>query len=294
MPTDRTAALLRDLLARQLESWLPGALNRSRRATVAYVGDADGAAAALAVVAAHADRLRGRRLTVLVLADAAADLPARLGPLEAGLPAEVTLHVLPGTPERLPVAVKAAGAAGAPLFCFVAVPGAADPAVLAAAANGRAGELLLYAGASVRDALTAAGFPLVTEVELVPSAGTTPSVLALATRSDRSLDAVKEALWAAGATAGLAYRDPADPQAAPVDATADPDPEPLAAELLAELRRRGPLTVTELRRHAATATVYRAADATGALTGLLDSGALRRERDSGRLAGDEVIASATT
>jgi hypothetical protein len=294
MPTDQTAAVLRDLLASQLESWLPGALHRSRRATVAYVGDADGAEAVLAVIAAHADRLGGRRLTVLVLADGAADLPARLGAVEAGLPAEVTVHVLPGAAERLPVAVKAAGAAGAPLFSFVAVPGGVDRAVLAAATNGRAGELLLQAGTGVRDALTAAGFPLVTEVELVPSDGTAATVLALGTRSDRSLDAVKEALWAAGATAGVAYRDPADPTAAPVEATEDPDAEPLGRELLAELRRSGPRTVTELRRHAVTGTVYRAADATRALTDLLDSGALRRERDSGRLAGDEVIAPATS
>src|SRR5207237_6032637 len=97
---------------------LPGALHRSRRATLAlaYAGDDDGGAeAALRVVAGFTDRLRGRRLTVLVLGESA-DLPARLGPVEATLPADVAVHVVPGRPDRLPVAVKAAGAAGAPLF----------------------------------------------------------------------------------------------------------------------------------------------------------------------------------
>ncbi|GAB3956879.1 hypothetical protein [Micromonospora vulcania] len=292
MPTDRTTDILRELLVRQLTTWLPAALHRSRRATIAlgWAGDdAGGAAAALGVVAEHADRLRGRRVTVLVLADGATDLPARLGPIEADLPAEVTVHVLPGTPDRLPVAVKAAGAAGAPLFCFVDVPGAVTPELLAAASNGRTGEVLLHAPAGARDALVAAGFPLVAEVVPVLPDGTAAGVIAFGSRSDRSLEAVRDALWAVGADLGVRYRDPVDPAGAPVDVAGDPDLDPLARELLVELRRGGPRPVTELRRHTLTATVYRAADATRALTGLLDAGDVRRDRESGRLAGDEII-----
>ncbi|MGC1214279.1 MAG: hypothetical protein WA890_23845, partial [Micromonospora sp.] len=100
-----TDAVLRELLVRQLDHWLPGALHRSRRATLAlaYAGsDAGGADAALRVVAEFADRLRGRRLTVLVLAEGSEDLPARLGPVEAALPTDVAVHVVPGRPDRLP------------------------------------------------------------------------------------------------------------------------------------------------------------------------------------------------
>ncbi|WP_327032197.1 hypothetical protein [Micromonospora ureilytica] len=289
MPTDRTTDFLRELLVRQLTTWLPAALHRSRRATVVLAGiDAASAEAALRLVAAHGDQVRGRQVTVLVLA-AAADLPARLGPIEAELPAEVTVHLLPGDPYRLPVAVKAAGAAGAPLFSFVDLPGAVTPKLLTAATNGRTGELLLHTGGSARDVLVSAGFPLVAEVAPVLPGGEAAGVIAFGSRSDRSLEAVRDALWAVGADLDVRYRDPLDPTGTTVDVVGDPDLEPLAHELLAELRAGGSRPVTELRRHTLTATVYRAADANQALADLLDAGDVRREREAGRLAGDEII-----
>ncbi|MET8067998.1 hypothetical protein ABZS65_30685, partial [Micromonospora sp. NPDC005313] len=114
-----TDAVLRELLVRRLDHWLPAALHRARRATLAHAyaeGDATGAEEALRVVAEFADRLRGRRLTVLVVADDGTDLPVRLGAAEAALPPDVAVHLVPGGPDRLPVALKAAGAAGAPLL----------------------------------------------------------------------------------------------------------------------------------------------------------------------------------
>ncbi|GAA4561522.1 hypothetical protein GCM10023176_00280 [Micromonospora coerulea] len=291
-----TDAVLRELLVRQLDHWLPGALHRSRRATLALAyagGDAGGAEAALRVVAEFADRLRGRRLTVLVLAEAA-DLPARLGPVEAGLSADVAVHVVPGHPDRLPVVLKAAGAAGAPLLTVVDG-GAPTPALLAAATSGKPAELLLVtaAGQSPRPALTAAGFPLLTEVELVPTDGSPARLLAFATGSDRSLEAVKEALWAVDEYAGVRYRDPADPAGRLLDITLDPEPGPLRREMLAELARSGPRTVTELRRFTLTSTVYRAADANRALTSLLASGAATRDPEHGRLGGEVLISAAS-
>ncbi|MEW2427724.1 hypothetical protein AB0877_06900 [Micromonospora sp. NPDC047644] len=290
MPTDRTTDFLRELLVRQLTTWLPAALHRSRRATVALAGvDAAAAEAALRLVGGHGDQVRGRQVTVLVLADGAPELPTRLGPIEADLPAEVTVHLLPGDAYRLPVAVKAAGAAGAPLFSFVDLPGAVTPKVLTATANGRTGELLLHTGDSARDVLVSAGFPLVAEVVPVLPGGETAGVVAFGSRSDRSLEAVRDALWAVGAQFAVRLRDPLDPTGTTVDVVNDPDLEPLAHELLAELRAGGPRQVTELRRHTLVATVYRAADANRALTSLLDAGVLSRDRETGRLAGDETI-----
>ncbi|GAA3764308.1 hypothetical protein [Micromonospora maritima] len=291
-----TDAVLRELLVRQLDHWLPAALHRARRATLALAyagGPAVGAEAALRVVGEFADRLRGRRLTVLVLADADPDLPARLGAAEATLPADVAVHVVPGTPDRLPVALKAAGAAGAPLFTVVDGAGP-DPALLAAAASGRPAELLLVTapGRSLRPALTAAGFPLVTEVELV---GEGPArLLGYATGSDRGLEAAKEALWAVDEYAGVRYRDPADPQGRLLDISLEPEPGPLRRELLAELTRSGPRTVSELRRFAATRTVYRPADANRALGSMLAAGAVTRDPEHGRLGGDVRISAAPT
>ncbi|MGK5739243.1 hypothetical protein [Micromonospora sp. URMC 103] len=298
MPSDPTVPVRRELLVRQLETWLPGALHRSRRATVAlaYAGNDGGSAdAALGVVAEYADRLRGGRLTVLVLAGEPGDLPARLGPLQAELPADVAVHVVPGEPARLSVALKAGGAAGAPLFSYVDLaggptpPAGADPAVLRAAAGGRPAELLLCGGHPARAGLDAVGFPLVTEVDLVPVDGGTAIPVTFGTGSDRSLEAFKEALWAVDEFAGVRYRDPADPAARSLDIALDPEPGPLRRELLAELARSGPRTVTELRRYALTSTVYRSSDALRALTGLLAAGAVTRAPADGRLGGDVVI-----
>lgn len=307
MPTD---AVLRELVVRQLDAWLPVARQRARRATLALAyaeTDADGTDAALRVVADHGDRLRGFRLTVVVLAPDAKDLPARLGAVEATLPAEVAVHVLPGDATRLPVALKAAGATGAPLLAVVGAAGsaevaAAEPpsALLTAVRAGRPADLLLLAepGPPLRPKLSAAGFPLVAEADLLVDGGPARR-LAFATGSDRSLAAFKDALWAAGAVAETAdaaacvrYRDPADPHGPAVASSAEPDPEPLARELLAELRRTGPRTLTELRRHALVATCYRATDATRAVTALLAAEAVTRDPEHGRLGGDVVLTAA--
>ncbi|WP_420118954.1 MarR family transcriptional regulator [Micromonospora sp.] len=285
-------AVLGGLLVRQLHHWLPGALHRSRRATLAlaYAGDPGSAEAALRVVAGFADRLRGRRLTVLVLADGGPELPARLGVVEAGLPGDVAVHVVPGDPARLPAVLKAAGAAGAPLLTLL--DGAAPtPALLAATTTGRPAEVLLTGtGTDLRPALTAAGFPLVAEVELVPADGTPARLVAFGTGLDKSLEAFKDALWAtdAGGADSIAvrYRDPAGGL---LDVGADPVTGPLRDELLAELTRHGPRTVTELRRHALTATAYRAGDAGRALAELLDAGLVTRDPEHGRLGGDVLI-----
>ncbi|MGC4856198.1 hypothetical protein ACLQ24_23145 [Micromonospora sp. DT4] len=304
MPTNRTADFLRELLVRHVATWLPTALHRSRRVTVALAwagSDGGGAEAALRVVAGHAAQVRGRQVTILVLADEAADLPARLGSVEATLPPEVTVHLLPGGPGRLPVALKAASVAGSPLFCFLDLSGPAHAEVLRACANGRNGEVLLHAASSARPALGLADFPLVAEVTPVlrvdggvgdasAAVGDVEAgVVAFGSRSDRSLEAVRDALWTVGAELGVRYRDPAGPAAPPVDVSGNPSLEPLSRILLAELRRSGPQPVTDLRRHTLTATVYRATDANQALTDLLTAGELTRERESGRLAGDELI-----
>ncbi|MFE0590307.1 hypothetical protein [Micromonospora echinospora] len=295
MPRDPYDAVLCGLLARQLDTWLTGALRRSRRVTIAlaYAGPAGGTVeAALGALTDAADRVRGRRVTVVVVG-VDPDLPARLGAVTT-LPADVAVYPVPGAPDRLPVALKAAGAAGAPTLTVLDDPagvgwgGPAAASFLTAAAAGRPADLLLAvpAGADGPAALHRAGFPLVTGVETSPADDEPARLLALGTGSDRNLEAGKEAIWQVGAAAGLRYRDL---DGVPRDLAAAPDADRLGALLVAELTRSGPRTVTELRRHVLTTTPYRATDAVRALTVLLDAGTVTREPADGRLGGDVLI-----
>ncbi|MEV0329815.1 hypothetical protein AB0H63_25685 [Micromonospora echinospora] len=295
MPRDPYDAVLCGLLARQLDTWLTGALRRSRRVALAlaYAGPAGGTVeAALGALTDAADRVRGRRVTVVVVG-VDPDLPSRLAAMTS-LPADVAVYPVPGAPDRLPVALKAAGAAGAPTLTVLDDPagavwgGPAAAPFLTAAGAGRPADLLLAvpAGADGPAALHRAGFPLVTGVETSPADDEPARLLALGTGSDRNLEAGKEAIWQVGATAGLRYRDL---DGVPRDLTAAVDADRLGALLVAELTRSGPRTVTELRRHVLTATPYRATDAVRALAVLLDAGTVTREPADGRLGGDVLI-----
>ncbi|MBQ1026794.1 hypothetical protein [Micromonospora sp. C95] len=265
---------------RHLDRWVPAALRRARRATVAlgYDGsDPHLAEQTVRLAGEHAARLRGCRLTVLVLAEGTEELPSRIGAAEAELPAEVAVHLMPGPPARLPVALRAAGAAGAPVLSYLE---ADDPVALTAAATGRSAEAFVVAGAAtaLRAGLIDAGFALATEVELVDA----DRRLGFGTGSDRSLEELKETLWASG----LRFRDP---DGEPLSSASPVDTTPLGRALLGELTRHGPRTVTELRRYAVTATAYRAADAVRALNELLDTGQVTRTPPDGRLGGDVLV-----
>jgi hypothetical protein len=300
MATDPIAGVARELLVRQLTGWATAALQRSRRATFvqAYAGaDADAVESVLGVFANLVGQLRGRQLTVVVLAAEPGDLAVRLGAAQAGLPAEVSVHLIPGTVDRLPVALKAAGAAGSPVLAVVDVTQGPAPtaATLAALAAGRPAELLLVLGGRARveldhrQALPAAGFPLVADVELVGAPDTEPAVVAFGTASGKRLDGFKDAIWAVDETSGVRYRDPRDPAGDLLDITPSPSPDPLGRELLARLAAAGRCSVSDLRQYTAAQTLYRAADANRALADLLDAGLVSRDPVSGRLAGDVLI-----
>lgn len=316
MPADPIGVVKRELLVRQLDAWIPYALHRSRRATFAqaYAGsDAGMADAALRVFAEFADLLRGRRLAVLVLTEQTDDLTVRLGAAQAELPPGVTVHPVPGGVDRLPVALRAAGAAGAPLFAYLdAGQGPAPTATtLAALATGRPTEVMLAIGGQARSdgehppapdgprrrgPEWEIGLPLVTEVELVTggAADTAEPVeeselVLFATSAGRRLEAFKDALWAVDEYAGVRYRDPGDPDGHLLDISLSPHPGPLRRELLARLAAVGAATVAELREFTMTRTVYRAGDTNRALTALLTTGQVSREPAHGRLGGDVVI-----
>lgn len=289
----------RELLVRHLQAWAAGALHHARRATYVHgYADGDGGEAAEAAVRVLTDLpglARGRELSMVAVGDDVTAVGQRLGVAQREAGAAAGLAVLPvggGTDERLPVALKAAGASRVPLMGYLDATGAsAPPAVttVAAIAAGRPAEVLLVLppGTDV-DPYRGLGLPLLTVAELAtgPEPGET---VAFATTSGKSLETFKEALWAVDEFAGVRLRDPADPERHLIDISLTPDPGPLRREMIAHLERVGEATVAELRTFALTETVYRAADATRVLHTLIDSGAVAREPAHGRLGGDVLI-----
>jgi hypothetical protein len=218
-----------------------------------------------------ADLLAGRDLSMLVVGQLPDD-PGIAGVRVAAAPAE-----LASTVGRGPVLAHLAGHA----------PGA----LLSALGAARAGELLLVGEAEPDDArgpLHAAGFAYVAAVELVDGAGRV-ELLRFATSSGRSLERFKDELWAVDQFAGVRYRDPAEPDAIPLDISNEPHPGPLRRALLAHLSTGGACTVNDLRDYALTRTLYRPGDVARALNPLLARGALAREPERGRLTGSTVV-----
>jgi hypothetical protein len=298
MPQEAISAVKRELLVRHLEAWAPAALHRARRVVYAHgYADTDAGAAAEAAVRVLADQpglARGRELSMVAVGDDVDPITARLteAQREAGSVAGLSVHTISGgTDARLSVGLKALGAPGVPLLGYLdagSVSGPPDPATVAALTAGKPAEVLLVLAPGVPAEGYRAGWPLFTEVEL--ATGDEPGqLLAYGTTSGKSLEGFKDALWAVDEYAGVRYRDPGDPDRHLIDISLNPHPGPLRRELLAHLDRVGPATVTDLRTFALTETVYRAADATRVLHTLVDSGAVTRDPEHGRLGGDVVI-----
>jgi hypothetical protein len=299
-------SVLRDVLVRHLAAWVPDALRRSRRATFVqtYRDSADGTAeAALRVLRDLADvPPRGRQLTAVTLVPPEDDLLARHQAVAAELPAVVTAHAAPGDVGRLPVLLKASGAAAAPVLVYLDATGGPLPGtdLFAAVAAGRPAELMLVldpparSGADLRQQLDDLGFPLLTEVEVVegtahPGTAAEARLVAFATTHGRRLDAFKDALWAVPEHANVRYRDPGDPEGHLLEISPVPDTGPLRRDLLARLAGLDGATVAELRHFAAERTVYRAGDVVRVLDDLLAAGVVDRDPAAGRLSGEVVI-----
>jgi hypothetical protein len=293
-------AVKRELLIRHLEAWAPAALHRGRRVVYAHgYADADGGAAAeeaVRVLADQPDLVRGRELSMVAIGAGVASIADRLerARQEVGAAAGFAVHTIAGeVDDRLAVGLKALGAQRVPLLGYLDAGASAPPApaTVAALTAGKPAEVLmvLAPGSSAADYRT--GWPLFTEVEL--ATGESPGqLLAFGTTSGKSLEGFKDALWAVDEYAGVRYRDPGDPDRHLIDISLSPHPGPLRRELLAHLAAHGPATVTELRTFALTKTIYRAADATRVLHNLVETGAVTREPEHGRLGGDVMISAA--
>jgi hypothetical protein len=284
MPVEAVTA---ELLVRYLDSWIPGALHSSRRVTfVQCRPQTVDPAAAVRVFAEFADRMKGRRVSLIFVAPDVSALPDDLE-----LPAELGVYPVAGAAAtHLTAALSAAQAGGAPTLTYAETTEGLDQLATAVAA-GKPPEILLLTEAGthreVGETLRTTGFDLISSVELVADGEV--RLLVFATRSAKSLEVFKDELWQLDEYAGVSIRDPHDPDAQLLDIALTPQPGPLRRQILAYLTENGERTVTEVRRFALTETVYRVSDATHVLTALVSGGALTRHPSGGRLAGDTVV-----
>jgi hypothetical protein len=262
--------VIRELLVRYLDLWTPTALRSAHGGTFAMLwdgpADAELAAAAVGVFGEFTDRMRGKRLTVLLIAD-------DTGPLtSAAATNEFDVHTVQGF-VNWPAAFKAANVKSQPNLAYL------DSQQIEKLSPEMIVKTVPTDWPAQRERLDS---PLTTGVDLVNKEIVR---IAFATKSAKSLEAFKDELWAVDEFAGVKLRDPRDPDGHLMDISLQPDPAALKGELLARLKER-PATVTELKQYALTDTIYRAADATRAIQALLKAGALNRTPPSGKLGGD--------
>ncbi len=278
---DPHLAVKREVLVRYLDAWTPTVLRSHRGATFVESGGSDFVGDAFRVFSEFADRLDGHHLDMVIVgAPAESPVLRALGEPPAGLSVRSVAD-----PANLTVA--------GPLLAhldLVEDTALAEPDVwrwAASLARGKAGEVLLTLPvarqvADYCERLGAVGLAYTVTVELVADDGQA-QLLVFATRDSRHLATFKNELWAADEFAGIRYRDPRDAERSLVDISLTPQLPPLRRVLLAELARRGRCTVAELQRHTLLETIYRPADAMGALTSAVSAGAVSREPEKGRL-----------
>jgi hypothetical protein len=281
---DPHLAVKREVLVRYLDAWSPVVLRSRRGATFVESGGRDFVADAFRVFGESADRLHGHHLDMVIVgvdADAAV-----VGQPPAGLLVRSVAD--PGS-----VVVD-----GPTLVHLDVVDGALAEAdawrLVAALGRGKAREVLLTLPSAERVAeyrgwLGAVGLVCTVAVELVADDGQA-QLSVFATGDDKRLATFKNELWAADEFAGIRYRDPRDTEHSAVDISLTPQLLPLRRVLLAEVARRGRATVAELQRHTLLETIYRPADAVGAVTSAVSAGALAREPDKGRLTPRTIVA----
>jgi hypothetical protein len=299
--TDPHTAVTHELLVRYLDAWAPAVLHGSRRACYAegYAGASaePSAVAAMRVFGEFGDLL-GKKPLVMALvgptAEGLAAVEARLAAVrsELRIPVGLAVHTRVGPVVTL---LEEAEALAGPVFAYLDAHGAQPPSEgdVAAVVGRKGGELLLRldydeggAGAgyvsSLRAALGRAKLGSACSVDLV-GADSTVQTLIFASGSAKNLEKFKDELWALDEYAGIRYRDPRDDQGALLDISFQPHLGPLRRALLRDLGDGAARTLADLRAFAVSETIYRAADATRAVSGLVQSGALAREPAEGRL-----------
>ncbi|NKQ54723.1 hypothetical protein HFP15_17715 [Amycolatopsis sp. K13G38] len=258
---DPHAAVKRDVLVRYLDAWIAGALRSHRHAT--YVECGEFVADAFGVFEEFADRLAGSHLDMVIVGREPGDPPEGLPVRVVADPADLTVDG--------PMLANLDG-----LDVWPPVRGKSHE-VMFTARSGDYGERLRAAGLAYRVA-----------VELVADDGET-ELLVFGTGDSGHLATFKNELWSVDEFAGIRYRDPHDTEGTLVDISLTPQLLPLRRTLLAELTRRGPCPVADLRRHTLLETIYRPEDTIGALHAAAVAGEITREPAKGRLTPRTIV-----
>jgi hypothetical protein len=274
----------REVLVRYLDAWTPLVLRQQRRATFVEAGVRDFVTDAFRVFGESVDRLDGHQLEMVIVRAADAAVP-EWGEQPAGLAVRSVAD---------PEDVAVDGPVLAHLDVVQGVLAEADAwRLVTSLGRGKSREVLLTvpAAGQAQDycaRFASAGLARTVTVELVAEDGLA-QLMVFATGDDKRLALFKNELWAADEFAGIRYRDPRDAEHALVDISLTPQLLPLRRSLLVELARRGRCTVAELQRHTLLETIYRPADAVGALTSAASAGVVTREPEKGRLTPRTII-----
>jgi hypothetical protein len=285
--SDPHVAVRRDVLVRYLDAWTAVVLRSHRGGTYVESGESGFAGDAFRVFGEFADRLDGQHLD-MVIAGVGADSPVvrELGAPPAGLSVRAVAD---------PGELKMTGPVLAHLDVVEGGTLAEADAwrLVASLARGKAREVVFTVpeverAAEYRERLRAAGLASTVAVELVDEDGRA-QLLVFATGDNRHLATFKNELWAVDEFAGIRYRDPRDAEHTLVDISLAPQLVPLRRVLLAELARRGSCSVADLQKHTLLETIYRPADAVGALTSAVSAGDITREPEKGRLTPRTIV-----
>jgi hypothetical protein len=269
-------AVKHEMLVRYLDAWTPTVLHRNKRATYveAVPAGAEAGATALRVFGEFSDLLERHALTMMLV-----------GPPQAPetTPPGLVVQTV-ADPDALGSALRQAGAVGSPLFVWADHPDSLDDLLSTVSAYPGCEILLAVPGGADPDT----GQALTVRVDLVDRSQVAER-LVFGTGSLKALEKFKDELWALDEYAGIRYRDPVDAEGTLLDISLQPNLAPLRRSLIGHLARAGAVSVASLREWTLRETIYRAADATRAVQGLVGSGIAVRTPASGRLSPDTLV-----